>query len=354
MEENKIKVLIVDDSAIVRAMIKEIMESDIRFTVVGIAENGEKAISQNEALSPDLIVMDINMPIMDGIEATKEILKTSSPAIVAFTTEDTVRIGYTCIEAGALEIIQKPNFSTMTTEVLQEFCEKLALISENHKKNSPTPLKSIEHENLNIEKSNNIKQNSQSSYTYDILLIGASTGGPAAIQTVLDGLGENFPLPILITQHIDAIFDEQFTKWLNDTTKVNVTLAKDGITPEAGKAYVAPANTHLVLKPGLQKGECIISLSDEPPLHFLKPAVDKLFFSAAEIFNEKAIAVLLTGMGKDGAEGLKAIFDHGGYTICEDESSCVVFGMPRAAIEAGAAKAVKNLSEIANFIKARL
>lgn len=349
-----IKVLIVDDSAIVRAMIKQIMETDIRFQIVGIAENGEKAIARNAELKPDLIVMDINMPVMDGLESTKRILSTSDPAVVCFSTEDSVDIGYQCIEAGALELIRKPDFSVMTTEVLQEFCERLVEIADTHSKlRKDRP----ENERPKLQAKPSVQEKTAPAagtpaQKFDLCLIGASTGGPAAVQTVLSGLGSDFPLPILITQHIDSLFDVQFAKWLDGSTGMEVELAENGTIIKPGHAYVSPANVHLEVEAVAgQPGTYKTILSDEPPLHFLKPAVDKLFFSASEQAKDKVLAIVLTGMGRDGADGCKTIVDNGGMTIAQDESTCIVFGMPRAAIECGGAKAVKSLDEIAPYVK---
>lgn len=336
-----ISVLIVDDSVLVRKVLSQFFKEDSRFNVVGEAENGLKAISENRKLSPDLIIMDINMPVMNGIDATRQILETSSPAIIVFSTEDSADIMYKCLEAGALDIIQKPNLSSMNSNNLKSFYEHVYLVAEKHKseKNAPAPKIDIPEESTDCSHTNN----------YDILIIGASTGGPAAIQTVLSHLNKNLPVPILITQHIDSFFDEQFAKWLNETTDIPVELAKTGCVPQKGHAYIAPANKHLIVRNSHDK--ITLLLDDGEPVHFLKPAVDKMFFSVAEIYKEKTLAVLLTGMGKDGAEGCVAVKKSGGYTIVEDESSCIVFGMPKAAIDKGGARSVLPLDKIAGFIE---
>lgn len=337
-----LKVLIVDDSAVICTMIRRVMETDTRFSVAGLAHDGQAAVEKNTALKPDLIIMDIHMPVMDGIEATREILKTSKPAIVAFTTEDKAEVGYKCLEAGALEIIKKPNLTDMTPKYMKDFCDRLAAISDTHKlitmrSNDKTP-------------ATQITSNKPVEGQYEVLLIGASTGGPTAIQTVLKGLGNSFPVPILVTQHIDKDFDEHFVKWMKDTTNMNIELAKSGTIIEKGMAYVAPADKHLKVK---SKGidSYALELSDDPPVHFLRPAVDVMFESAAETYKNKAFAVLLTGMGKDGADGCAAIVEKGGFTVAEDESTCVVFGMPKAAIDKNAASTVVPLDKIADYIK---
>lgn len=338
-----INVLIVDDSAVVCTMIRRVMESDNRFAVAGLAHDGQAAVTKNSVLKPDLVIMDIHMPVMNGIEATREILKTSKPAVVAFTTEDKAEVGYKCLEAGALEIIRKPNLAEMTPKYMQEFCDRLAVITDTHR------LAQM-HDGDKSPVAKSVTPNKIPTGEYDVLLLGSSTGGPTAVQTVLKGLGPTFPLPILVTQHIDDEFDEQFVKWLTETTGMDVQLAKSGTKPQNGHAYVAPAGSHLCIKSSAP-GDYTLVLNDDPPLHFLRPAVDKMFISAAEVYKNKAFAVLLTGMGKDGAEGCYEIIQKGGFTVAEDESTCVVFGMPKAAIEKGAASVVVPLGGIADYIK---
>ncbi len=336
-----ISVLIVDDSVLVRKVLNQFFKEDPRFNVVGEADNGLRAIVENRRLSPDLIIMDINMPVMNGIEATSQILENSSPAIIVFSTEDSADIMYKCLEAGALDIIQKPNISGMNASMLKNFYDRVFLIAKKHKEEKNSKSSSIKFHNQDFPHYQHNK--------YDILIIGASTGGPAAIQTVLSKLKKDFPVPILITQHIDSFFDEQFTKWLNETTDIPVELARTGIEPQNGHAYIAPANKHLVMRNSHDK--ITLVLDDSEPIHFLKPAVDKMFLSVASIYKEKTLAVILTGMGKDGAEGCVAVKNSGGFTIAEDESSCVVFGMPKAAIDEGGACTVLPLDKIAGFIE---
>ncbi len=339
-----ISVLIVDDSVLVRKVLNQFFKEDPRFEVVGEADNGLRAIVENRRLSPDLIIMDINMPVMNGIEATAQIMEASSPAIIVFSTEDSADIMYKCLEAGALDIIQKPNIANMNASILKAFYDRVYIIANKHKLEKKKEQTSREFSTQSIAHFHHNK--------YSILIIGASTGGPAAIQAVLSKLKKDFPLPILITQHIDSFFDEQFTKWLNDTTDLEVELAKTGTVPQKGHAYIAPANKHLVIRHSHDK--ITLVLDDGEPVHFLKPAVDKMFLSVAEAYREKTLAVILTGMGKDGAKGCIAVKEAGGFTIAEDEESCVVFGMPKAAIDEGGVNTVLPLDKIAGFIESVL
>ncbi len=345
-----IRVLFVDDSALIRAMLKQVFREDGRFEVAGEAPDGQVAVEKAKAGNIDLIVMDINMPVMDGIEATRRITSFSSVAIVMFTTEDTMDSTYRCISAGALEIFKKPNLADMTDEMLQDFREKIYVISQTRKNKSRGLLalgKELERPQAEpgAQGGKGIPHRD-----YDMLLIGSSTGGPSAIQTVLKGLPANFPLPILITQHIDKLFDSQLVKWLDDTTDFTVSLAASGERPVAGHVYFAPADRHMAIsKSG---GSYAIELNDDPPMHFLRPSVDKMFSSAAAVLGEKALAVILTGMGKDGADGAVELRKAGGYMLAQDEGSCIVFGMPKAVIEAGAASMVLPLNSIGPAIQA--
>lgn len=359
-----IKVLLVDDSALVRAMLKSCMRNDKRLNVVGEAENGEVAIQKSKSLEPDLIVMDINMPVMDGITATKKILEQQSTAIVSFSTEDTATYGYKCLEAGALELIRKPDFSTIDSKFLQTFCDRLVEIAEKHKRgvvlsNTSEQLQMAIKASEESHKEFVSKESAETadevvsggSNMFDVLVVGASTGGPIALQKMLGGIKKDFPLPIVITQHIDETFDVQFAQWLSNTSGIPVEMARDRMIAQRGKAYLAPAGKHLCIKRSASGDRNVqLCLDDSAPVHFLKPCVDKLFESAAANFGERVLAVILTGMGRDGADGMKTIKAVGGYTVAQDEASCVVYGMPKAAIDEGAVKNVLPLSEIAKFL----
>ncbi|WP_407429473.1 chemotaxis protein CheB [Treponema sp.] len=187
--------------------------------------------------------------------------------------------------------------------------------------------------------------------SFKVLCIGASTGGPSAVVEVLSGLGPDFPLPVLYAQHIEVGADKNLADWLTQTCRnIPVTLAEDGEEALPSHVYMAPADKHLVIDYVKGDGHPVLKLSDEEPERFLRPAVNKLFRSASQFYKKECLAVLLTGMGMDGAEGCKVICDNGGWTIAEDESTCAVFGMPAAAIEAGGAKEVLPRPEISKRI----
>lgn len=354
-----IKVLVVDDSSVVRALLEQAILEDSRFKICDFACNGKEAIEKNLVSKPDLIIMDIRMPVMDGIEASRRILKTSSPAIVAFSTAEPDEINYLCIDAGILELISKPNFIHMTKHMLSNFLDKLYLISIKHKQNIERKKQLLNGGNIkNSDILNKINFNqidnlsSKSDLKFDLVAIGASTGGPAAILEILKSLDKNYPLPILITQHIEENFDIHLTNWLRNSTGQDINLAKDGEIIEAGKIYMAPAGHHI----GIEKlsnspnSYCIKFIENES-VHFLKPSVDIMFESIADVCENRVISILLTGMGSDGADGSKAIFNKGGYTIAQSEDDCIIYGMPKSAVEKGVIKQSFTLPEIGLFLK---
>lgn len=331
--EDKIKVLITDDSPTTCQILASIISEDARFTLQSIAENGLVAISKAQTFNPDLIIMDVNMPVMDGLTATREILKTQKTAIVAFTTEDSAEIGYQCLTSGALEVIRKPELASMDDSFRNDLLERLYQIACLNKRKNQIALQKNLHEG-----------------DLALILIGASTGGPNAILEVLKGFPNDFPKPIVVTQHIDQFFDRELVQWLKSNCQLEVSIAQDKEILKAGNVYLAPAGKHLCLERDGTSSTLKAVLNDDEPVSFLKPSVDKMFFSAAEVLKSRCIAILLTGMGKDGAQGLKALRDAGAYTIAESEESCVVFGMPKAAIDIGAAGSVLPLKEIAPFV----
>lgn len=333
-----ISVLLVDDSAIIRAILKQILSSDSRFNIVGESSNGQDAVSKTKELHPDLVIMDINMPVMNGIDATKLIMKECPTAIVIFSTEDTVRYGFEGINAGAIEMIEKPDLSASSSAFYNEFKEKLYLIGSQYKKTviHPKP----------VDETPVIPAGSSS-----IIMIGASTGGPQAVQRVLRDLKQDIGVPILLTQHIDVNFAEHYVPWLAETTGLNVTFAKNGEICIPDHVYVAPPDYHMTVDYNNNSSSFIVRLNQEESVHFLRPAVDPMFISGAKNVGKKCIGILLTGMGRDGASGCVELKKTGAITICEAEETCAVYGMPKAAIEEGGASAVLPVDKIGNYVR---
>lgn len=333
------KVLIADDSAIIRAMLEQNLKKEKDIDIVASVSNGRKAVDAAQVNCPDIAICDIDMPEMNGLDATKLLTKMGIPVVIF--SED-IGAETRAKAAGAVAFFVKPNLVSFTRNFFEPFIIKLRELC-SLKKTVRTFSKQAD---SFFEKGNSSLPN------FKILCIGASTGGPTAVQEVLSGLGTNFPLPILYVQHIEIGADEKMAGWFDSSCKnIKIALAKDGEEAKPGCVYMAPADKHLIIDFCKSNGNPVLKLSDEPPVRFLRPAVDKLFFSAASFYKRNCLAVLLTGMGRDGADGCKAIVDAGGYTIVEDESTCAVFGMPAAAIEVGGASKVMVRNEIAAEIK---
>jgi two-component system chemotaxis response regulator CheB len=327
-----IKVLIVEDSPVAREFLTYILTSDPAIKVVGTANNGMEALEILGKNKPDVITMDIHMPIMDGFEATRRIMETFPVPIVIVsgsTGATEVSGTFRAIEAGALAVVRRPHginhkeFEAGSRELIQT----VKLMSEVKvvKRFSRPGIKRV---------AAPLPIAPQVTGTGKILAIaiGASTGGPPVLKDILSGLPQGFPVPVLIVQHIAHGFVEGFAEWLSGATHVPVSVASHGERAAPGHGYVAPDGFHL----GLENGPNIV-LSDHAPENHVRPSVSYLFRSVAQVFGPAAVGVLLTGMGRDGAEGLKVMKEKGAITIAQNEESSVVYGMPGEAIKLGAA-----------------
>lgn len=326
----KIRVLIADDSAIIRGLLEKAFKAS-DFEIVDLVSNGRKALDSAQEKKPDLVITDFDMPELNGIEATKIIHGKLHIPVVMFSENMEARDG--AMKSGVLLFEQKPALSAFKMDALKTFVDKVKAAYKTLK-----PKKSVEGNAETIQTFNSFK----------IVVLGASTGGPTAVQTVLSSLKENFPLPILYVQHIDVGADSKMAAWFSESCpNIHFKLAENGEEAKAGTVYMAQADKHLLIDFVNANGNPVLKLSDEPPERFLRPAVNKLFKSAAVHYKNACLAVLMTGMGRDGAEGCKAVIDAGGMTICEDKSTCTVFGMPAAAIELNAATEILPRHDIA-------
>ena len=337
-----LKVLVVDDSAITRGLFERAFTRN-GFEIAGMVSNGRKAVDFCRVNKVDAVISDFDMPEMNGLEAATILIQELCIPVVIYS--DDVSIKSDVIAAGAA-FEKKPSLSTFDEVILKDFTLRVhetiekAITDAGQNKSK----RNIDYDALEKECTFTLDN------SFKVLCIGASTGGPTAVQAVLSGLGNNFPLPILYTQHIDVGADEKMVRWFNQVCpNVPMSLARDGEIAKPGHAYMAPAEKHLIID-YVKNDLPVLKLSDEPPERFLRPAVNKLFRSAAKLYKKSCLALLLTGMGQDGAEGCKEIIDAGGYTICEDESTCTVFGMPQAAIELKAASRVLPRDYIARAV----
>ncbi len=337
----ELRVLIVDDSAITRGLFEKAFIRN-NFEIAGMVSNGRKAVDFCRENKVDAVISDYDMPEMNGIEEAKIIVNELGIPVVIYS--DDLSIKADVLATGA-SFEKKPSLQTFDELSLKNFTETVRQAVEKSLSNEAGAGSQKHHNYDSLEKDIVLPGED-----FKILCIGASTGGPTAVQEVLAGLGNNFPLPILYTQHIDVGADEKMARWFNQVCpNIPMAIAKDGQIAQPGHAYMAPAEKHLIID-YVKNDLPVLKLSDEPPERFLRPAVNKLFRSAAKHYKKNCLALLLTGMGQDGAEGCKEITDAGGFTICEDESTCTVFGMPSAAIELGAATRVLPRGNIARAV----
>lgn len=331
-----IKILVVDDSLTIRKWIVELLDEHPEITVIGEAENGKDAISMAETLKPDVITMDMMMPLMTGIAATEYIMAHCPTRILivsASLNRGELMKTYDALAAGAISVVDKPGGGVTTENWQQRLLDEVLLVARvpvvRHLKGRNRP-----RSNLHIPKT-------QSHKKFTGIVIGASTGGPKTVLDILKTLPADFPIPILCVIHISAAFSSTLPEWINMNVAINVSIAhhNETIKPK-GQVYIAPPDYHMEILSNK------IKLNQHPQVNFCRPAVDVLFESAVANWGAKTLGILLTGMGQDGAVGLKMIHDQKGLTIAQDEASCVVFGMPHRAIELNAVDQVLSPEEI--------
>ena len=327
------RILIVDDSALVRSIESEVLRGEADFTVIAEASNGQRAVELNRELEPDIVIMDINMPLMDGIEATAEMMRERPVPILILSSETDAGVSYRAISNGALEVIRKPDLVQFNDPSFSAgFFQKIRLLAGS----CGSELRSQSEQRDRFPEARK--------KTFQTVVIGASTGGPIAVRNILTELPGTYPLGIAIVQHLEDKFDSGYAEWLDEACRLKVRLARDGDRPSRGEVLIAPADHHLVFEAGT------LHLCRDAKVLNQRPSVDVLFKSAAREFGSAALAILLTGMGRDGAEGCTAVRERGGFTIVQDERSSTIFGMPKAAIEANAASVVLPLDEIAEYL----
>ncbi len=336
-----IQVLVAEDSATLRFYIRTALESDPALCVVGEARNGQEAIDLCKKYNPDIITMDIHMPIMNGFDAIEIIMaEMPRPIIVLTTTESDLRMGTSlkAIEAGALMVTGKPRGMPGRDEDVDNLVAQVKAMAG---------VKVVGRRRRIGEKKEPVSPPRRflpgmTETSIQLITIGTSTGGPAALYDILSQLPGDLPVPVVVVQHLSKGFITGLARWLDDNVSLRVKVAENGEILSPGTVYIAPDDRHLTVGRGPRAW-----LLDSPAVDRHRPSVTTLLASVAENFGDSAIGVILTGMGKDGAIGLKAIRDAGGYTFVQDESTSIVFGMPREAIAASAASEVLAVEKIA-------
>lgn len=324
------RVLVVDDSAFMRKIISDIINSDPELTVVGTAFDGVNALEKISSLKPDVVTLDVSMPRMDGLAALERIMNEHPIPVVMLSslTQEGADATFKALNLGAIDYVAKPTAQGLHNldRVKDELIAKLKIASRSnpvrHKETPFTP----------IRRTGTFKER--------VIVVAASTGGPSALEEILTRLPEDVP-PILIVQHMPEGFTKHFAKRLDNVCKFHVKEGEETDTIQSGRALIAPAGHHMTVGEDSK-----IHLDASPEINYVRPAADPLMETAAKYFQSSTIGVILTGMGKDGAEGMKAIKQYGGMTIAQDKSTSIVFSMPKSAIELNCIDKILPLPDI--------
>jgi two-component system chemotaxis response regulator CheB len=346
--KDPIRVLVVDDSIVVRQILVSMLESEPGFQVVEQAQDGHEAVQMTARLRPDVITMDIRMPRLDGLEAIRQIMSTTPTPIVvvaASVYEPDLNIAFAAIEAGALTVVEKPKGITPEAYAAarDQLVKTIRLMSDVQvvtlwpDRRPPTQARRrlADAEGMLL-----------ANVDVQLIAIAASTGGPGVLRQIFHTLPGDLSIPIVAVQHITPGFAHGFAQWLNSETALQVALAKNGESVRPGHVLIAPDDTHLIVAPG-----GIVRLDHSEPVKGQRPSATRLFDSVAKIYGPTSVCVVLTGMGDDGADGLENLRKTGGHVIAQDEESCAVFGMPKAAIERGIVDQILTPDRIASTFK---
>jgi two-component system chemotaxis response regulator CheB len=327
-QDRPIRVLVADDSDLFRELLSRVVAADPSFEVVGVAGDGDAAAAMARRLQPDVITMDLNMPDSDGFSGIARIMAETPRPILVLTANPAETVGFKALSLGALDILEKPAPDADLDDYGQTIRSRLRLLAG---------VKVIRHlRGLRDRRARAVRATNKA----DLVVIGASLGGPRALATLLRGLPADFPVPVAVVQHIADGFTEGLASWLAQESRLAVSEARDGEVLQPGSVILAPTGRHLLV------GRGTAVLSDGPPVDTFKPSVTPLFTSAARHYGARCCGVLLTGMGRDGAQGMRALKEAGAHTLAQDEATSAVFGMARAAIELGAVDRVLPLEDI--------
>jgi len=347
---NKIRVLVVDDSALMRMMISDILNSERKIEVVATAKDGEDGIKKVTELKPDVVTLDVEMPRLDGLQALGYIMSEIPTPVVMVSayTQEGAEATLRALEYGAVDFVAKPS-GPISGDINTVGDELIAKV----KTAATVNLDNLEFIRPKKVSENYIKPRSQKDVPgVKVVAIGASTGGPRALGQILPQLDPDIAAGLLIVQHMPIKFTKAFAARLDRESKIDIKEAKAGDKIEPGRALIAPGDYHMTVRRKMSGKETagIIDLNQDPPVYGLRPTVDKMMLSAAEVYGDKTVAVILTGMGSDGAKGMRAIKENKGRTIAQDKDTCVVYGMPKAAVREGAVDKVIPLDKIAEEI----
>lgn len=331
------KIAIVNDVSAIGHLLTKIISEHSNHSVIWSAENGRIAVEKAQMDKPDMILMDLIMPVMNGVDATRQIMQTSACAILVVTASvnENADMVFKAMSAGALDAISTPNLNLLSKNSdVDAFLGKLKIVE-----------RLITNTEI-LKQSQTLRINKKTpEQTLPMICIGSSTGGPGALAKLISRMPGSINATFIAIQHVDKNFIDGLADWLNQQTDLCVQVAKKDMIPEAGHLYIAGGDEHLSIDPA---GKFILQM--EPVNYIYRPSIDVCFDSIAKYWPGKIIAALLTGMGSDGAKGLLSLLHNGAYTIAQDEESCSVFGMPKAAINLNAANIVLPISEISDHI----
>lgn len=337
-----IRALVVDDSAFMRKAISMMLESDPEIKVVDTARNGAEGVEKVRQLKPDVVTMDVEMPVLDGISALRQIMKQHPCPVLMISslTREGAQATVEALQAGAVDFIPKQSsyVSLEITKVQHDLIEKVKTITRSRSRwyqrttaAAPIPRTPAVH-----------------FPEAQIVVIGISTGGPFALQRLIPALPFDLPVPVAVVQHMPPHFTRSLAERLDAASPLHVVEAENGMPVQAGTVYLAPGGKHLTFRHSA--GGSLVQTPEQPSDTLHRPSVDVMFESAEAAYSGRVLSVVMTGMGKDGLQGVKAIKQHGGKLIAQDEASCVVYGMPRAVVDAGLADAVLPLEAIADAV----
>jgi two-component system chemotaxis response regulator CheB len=339
MSKRRLQILVVDDSAFMRLLLTDLISEDDDLQVVGSAVNGLEAAGKVAELSPDVVLLDLNMAEYDGLFAVKKIMAEKPTPILILSSVGNTDLSpiFEALKFGAVDYMNKPDRNNFKMRTMHsELMSKIKAASRAKPRTLPD--KSAPKKVVSSKRKSN----------YDLVVIGASTGGPSAIEQIITDLPADFNVPVIVCQHMPTIFITPFVNRLNSLTDLNVVTAVKSMNPTAGTIMVCPGHANTVL---LKSGtRTVVDFDETVYREYNNPSINALMRSVAKTYGDKAIGVLLTGMGKDGVEGLKEIKEAGGYTIAQDKESCIIYGMPKVAVERGAVIKSLDIKEIGDYI----
>ena len=338
---SKLKILVVDDSAFMRLLISDLLSEDSSIEVIGTAVNGLEAEQKVMTLSPDLVILDLNMDEYDGLYAVKAIMKKKpTPILILSSVGNTdLQPVFEALKNGAVDYMNKPNRNkSKMREIRNELVQKVKSASRAKPKKIVDVKPAVQPRIRSFAKKSK----------YDIIAIGASTGGPSAIERILTVLPADFNIPMIICQHMPQAFIPPFVQRLNALTSLEVVAATKDMQPKPGVIMFCPGHSNLIFTK--ENGTAKVDFTDKVFREYNNPSINAMMKSVAEVFGDKAVGVILTGMGKDGVDGIKDLKEKGAYTIAQNKSSSVIYGMPKVAVQSGAINSELDIKEIGNYL----